>query len=175
MMAKACMFARTQPIPAAAVIVAAVGISALCGAWFFQYVIGLPPCPLCLEQRVAYYVTIPLAALLLGQQRHQQAVRWNLAISTTANVAMLGAAALGAGPVDHRAATNGRRRAVAGATFHHDPPVHHGLAQAPARATGHFNRGAVDQAATKIAGAAGGMALGGLLINSPYAKLAKQG
>jgi disulfide bond formation protein DsbB len=28
-------------------------------------VIGLPPCPLCLEQRYAYYVSIPLAAMIL--------------------------------------------------------------------------------------------------------------
>ena len=27
--------------------------------------LGLPPCPLCLEQRYAYYVAIPLAAMVL--------------------------------------------------------------------------------------------------------------
>ena len=27
--------------------------------------LGLPPCPLCLEQRFAYYVAIPLAAMVL--------------------------------------------------------------------------------------------------------------
>jgi disulfide bond formation protein DsbB len=65
MIAQASTFARTQPIAAAAAVIAAVGLAALCGAWFFQYVIGLPPCPLCLEQRVAYYVSIPLAAMIL--------------------------------------------------------------------------------------------------------------
>ena len=35
------------------------------GAYFFQFVIGLPPCPLCLEQRYAYYIAIPLAAMIL--------------------------------------------------------------------------------------------------------------
>src|SRR5262249_62135620 len=33
--------------------------------FFFQYGLGLAPCPLCLEQRVAYYVSIPLAVMIL--------------------------------------------------------------------------------------------------------------
>ncbi len=57
--------ARSQPVVAAAVVVAVVGIAAILGAYFFQYVIGLKPCPLCLEQRIAYYVSIPLAAMIL--------------------------------------------------------------------------------------------------------------
>jgi disulfide bond formation protein DsbB len=57
--------ARKEPVAAAAVVVAAVGIAAILGAYFFQFVIGLKPCPLCLEQRVAYYVSIPLAAMIL--------------------------------------------------------------------------------------------------------------
>jgi disulfide bond formation protein DsbB len=57
--------ARAQPIASAAVAVAVIGIAAILGAYFFQYVLGLPPCPLCLEQRMAYYVSIPLAALIL--------------------------------------------------------------------------------------------------------------
>jgi disulfide bond formation protein DsbB len=57
--------ARSQPVAASAVTVAAVGIAAILGAYFFQYVIGLKPCPLCLEQRIAYYVAIPLAAMIL--------------------------------------------------------------------------------------------------------------
>jgi disulfide bond formation protein DsbB len=57
--------ARKEPVAAAAVVVAAVGIAAILGAYFFQFVIGLKPCPLCLEQRIAYYVSIPLAAMIL--------------------------------------------------------------------------------------------------------------
>ena len=57
--------ARAQPIASAAVAVAIIGLAAILGAYYFQYVLGLPPCPLCLEQRVAYYVSIPLAALIL--------------------------------------------------------------------------------------------------------------
>jgi disulfide bond formation protein DsbB len=50
-----------QTIAGAIVVIGALTI---CGFLFFQYVLGYPPCPLCLDQRVAYYVCVPLAALL---------------------------------------------------------------------------------------------------------------
>ena len=56
---------RSEPITSAAAAIAAIGLAAILGAYFFQYVLGLPPCPLCLEQRIAYYVSIPLAAMVL--------------------------------------------------------------------------------------------------------------
>jgi disulfide bond formation protein DsbB len=60
---------RTRPIATAAVVIAVVGAAAILGAWFFQYGMGLKPCPLCLEQRYAYYFAIPLAVMvLLGDQ-----------------------------------------------------------------------------------------------------------
>jgi disulfide bond formation protein DsbB len=65
MVAHYLTLARAQPIASAAVAVAVIGLAAILGAYFFQYVLGLPPCPLCLEQRLAYYVSIPLAALIL--------------------------------------------------------------------------------------------------------------
>ena len=43
---------------------AVVGALAICGFFFFQYVMLLAPCPLCLEQRYAFYFCVPLAALL---------------------------------------------------------------------------------------------------------------
>jgi disulfide bond formation protein DsbB len=55
---------RSHPSVAAATLVAAGGAATILGAYFFQYVLGLPPCPLCLEQRIAYYVSIPLAIVL---------------------------------------------------------------------------------------------------------------
>jgi disulfide bond formation protein DsbB len=57
--------ARAQPMAVAAVTVAAAGVATLLGAYLFEYVLGYRPCPLCLEQRIAYYVSIPLAALVL--------------------------------------------------------------------------------------------------------------
>ena len=55
---------RDQPIAAAAVIVALGAMAAILGAWFFQYVLGYLPCELCLEQRYAYYLAIPLAVII---------------------------------------------------------------------------------------------------------------
>jgi disulfide bond formation protein DsbB len=49
---------------AAALIVAIVGALTIAGAWFFQLVIGLKPCPMCLEQRWPYYIGIPLALIV---------------------------------------------------------------------------------------------------------------
>jgi disulfide bond formation protein DsbB len=55
---------RARPAAAAAVAVAAVGAATILGAWFFQYVLGLQPCPLCLEQRTPYFIAIPLAVII---------------------------------------------------------------------------------------------------------------
>jgi len=55
---------RQEPPLAAATIVVLIGLATIAGFFFFQYGMGLPPCPLCLEQRNAYYVSVPLAALL---------------------------------------------------------------------------------------------------------------
>ena len=48
----------------AALIVALAGAGTIAGAWFFQLVIGLKPCPMCLEQRWPYYIGIPLALIV---------------------------------------------------------------------------------------------------------------
>ena len=56
---------RSRPVASAAIAVAAVGAAAILGAWIFQYGLGLQPCPLCLEQRYAYYFAIPLALMVL--------------------------------------------------------------------------------------------------------------
>jgi len=60
---------RERPVASAAVVIAAVGAATILGAWIFQYGLGLKPCPLCREQRYAYYFTSPLAVMvLLGDQ-----------------------------------------------------------------------------------------------------------
>jgi disulfide bond formation protein DsbB len=62
--------ARREPQLAAAGIIAVVGALTICGFYFFQYVLHLPPCPLCLEQRQPYYFCVPLAALLFIGAKH---------------------------------------------------------------------------------------------------------
>ncbi|MEZ5854317.1 MAG: disulfide bond formation protein B [Hyphomicrobiaceae bacterium] len=53
----------------------ALALAAILGALFFEYVIKLPPCPLCLQQRWAYYAGIPalFAALVLLSAEHRKA------------------------------------------------------------------------------------------------------
>ncbi|MGH6726964.1 MAG: disulfide bond formation protein B [Pseudolabrys sp.] len=56
--------AREKPRLSAAAVIILVGALAIAIVYFFQYVLLILPCPLCLEQRIAFYFTIPLAALL---------------------------------------------------------------------------------------------------------------
>ena len=49
-----------DPAAMAALAIALVAAATLAGAWFFQLVLDIRPCPLCLEQRYAYYLAVPL-------------------------------------------------------------------------------------------------------------------
>ncbi|MFY9839506.1 MAG: disulfide bond formation protein B [Xanthobacteraceae bacterium] len=53
-----------EPAASAAFAVFALSLATLAGAWFFEYGLKLPPCPLCLTQRIPYHVMIPLSLLL---------------------------------------------------------------------------------------------------------------
>ena len=53
-----------NPAFIAAVAVAVVAVATIAGAWFFELALDIRPCPLCLEQRYAYYLSIPLAVLV---------------------------------------------------------------------------------------------------------------
>ena len=55
--------AATSPALAASLAVTLIAAATIAGAWFFQLVLEILPCPLCLEQRYAYYLAIPLGAL----------------------------------------------------------------------------------------------------------------
>jgi disulfide bond formation protein DsbB len=55
---------RKDAVASAAVIVVLVGGLTIGGFFFFEHVLGYPPCPLCLDQRMAFYVGVPLAVLL---------------------------------------------------------------------------------------------------------------
>ena len=52
---------RGDPAAAAALTVFVLSAATLIGAWYFQFVMKLPPCPLCLEERIPYYVVIPIS------------------------------------------------------------------------------------------------------------------
>jgi disulfide bond formation protein DsbB len=84
--------AREPARPALTAALAITGIAAatLAGAWFFQLVLDILPCPLCLEQRYAYYLAVPLG-LLTALAARRDAPRAVL----VAGLAILAAAALG--------------------------------------------------------------------------------
>ncbi|MCL2713878.1 MAG: disulfide bond formation protein B [Alphaproteobacteria bacterium] len=52
-----------SPALAALLALSAVALAAVCGALFFQFVVGIAPCPLCYMQRWAYYFVIPCGLL----------------------------------------------------------------------------------------------------------------
>ena len=84
--------ARSDARPAltAALAIAVIAAATLAGAWFFQLVLDIRPCPLCLEQRYAYYLAIPLGVLvaLAAARDAPRAVLYT-------GLALLAAAALG--------------------------------------------------------------------------------
>jgi disulfide bond formation protein DsbB len=55
---------RANPALTAALAILVISAATLAGAWFFQLVLDIRPCPLCLEQRYAYYLAVPLGALV---------------------------------------------------------------------------------------------------------------
>jgi len=87
---------RRQPAAAASFAIFIVSGATLLGAWYFQYVLKLQPCPLCLEQRLPYHVVIPLS-LLLAIAALVRAPRALVSVGLLAiAAAMLCGAALGA-------------------------------------------------------------------------------
>src|SRR5579863_6292513 len=73
----------SSPALVAALTILVIAAATIAGAWYFQLVLGLQPCPMCLEQRYAYYVAIPLAALTAlaaGQDAPRSLVIGGLAI-----------------------------------------------------------------------------------------------
>lgn len=87
---------RSEPAAAAALAVFVISGATLLGALFFQYVLKLPPCPLCLEQRLPYHVVIPLS-LLVAIAALARAPRALITVGLIAiAIAMLCGAALGA-------------------------------------------------------------------------------
>jgi disulfide bond formation protein DsbB len=64
MRASATNILHAEPVAAAAGIIALGATATILGAWFFEYALGYLPCELCLQQRIPYYVSIPLAVIV---------------------------------------------------------------------------------------------------------------
>jgi disulfide bond formation protein DsbB len=82
--------AAARPVLMSALAIAAIAAATLAGAWFFQLVLDIIPCPLCLEQRYAYYFAVPLG-LVVALAAASHAPRAVL----MAGLALLAVAALG--------------------------------------------------------------------------------
>lgn len=52
-----------------ALMLAAIAALTIAGAWFFQLALDIRPCPLCLEQRYAYYAIVPLALVVAAARK----------------------------------------------------------------------------------------------------------
>ena len=62
----------------ALMIIFIVSLLTIIGAFLFQWA-GYAPCPLCLEQRWAYYAVIPLSLIFIGIARSNAGIaRWGL-------------------------------------------------------------------------------------------------
>lgn len=81
-------------LPSLIVIFLGLAIVVIAGAWVFEY-LGYAPCPLCLQQRYAYYFSIPVSAIALVcvQQSRPQAAQVLLVLCA---IAFILNAALGA-------------------------------------------------------------------------------
>jgi disulfide bond formation protein DsbB len=53
-----------NPVLVAALAITIIAAATLAGAWYLQLVVDIRPCPLCFEQRYAYYLAVPLGGLI---------------------------------------------------------------------------------------------------------------
>ena len=87
---------RHEPAAAAALAIFVISAATILGAWFFELVLKLPPCPLCLQQRLPYYVVIPLSLLTAIAALVRAPSKLVTAAFVVILIAVLSGAALGA-------------------------------------------------------------------------------
>ena len=75
--------------------IAVIGAATIAGAWFFQLVLDIQPCPLCLEQRYAYYLARPVALITAALARRGAAALLLQALFAVMLIALRANAALG--------------------------------------------------------------------------------
>ncbi|MFG1393859.1 disulfide bond formation protein B [Xanthobacter agilis] len=97
-MATRPLLSPASPVPAA-ILVTAGSAFAVAAAWFFQLVVGLAPCPLCLDQRIPYYIGLPLGlvAIAVLASGHSRTGRVLLAVLALLMLGNLGLAVFHAG------------------------------------------------------------------------------
>jgi len=80
-------------------IALALALATILTAWGFQYLGGYAPCPLCLEERYAYYFGVPalFAALALLSGGNRRAAMWIFALVALAFLVNAGVSVYHAG------------------------------------------------------------------------------
>jgi disulfide bond formation protein DsbB len=58
------------------ILVFVLGLATILGAWTAQLAFGFLPCKLCLEQRIPYYVGLPIVAVAIGAALYGLPSRW---------------------------------------------------------------------------------------------------
>jgi disulfide bond formation protein DsbB len=87
---------RAEPAVAATLASFLLSSATLAGAWYFELVVKLPPCPLCLEERLPYHIAIPLSLLTLIAALVRAPAKLIAVGFIAIAIAMLGGAGLGA-------------------------------------------------------------------------------
>lgn len=82
---------KTARLAALFVLIIA-GLATIAAAWGFQLIGGYVPCKLCLEQRVPFYVGLPLAVVALGAAQRDHRWLFAAAAGLTALVFAYGSA-----------------------------------------------------------------------------------
>jgi disulfide bond formation protein DsbB len=59
------LLARVREPRTAAILILVAALATIAGALVFEHVFGFAPCPLCLRQRLPYYVAMPIALLAI--------------------------------------------------------------------------------------------------------------
>ena len=91
---------HANPALTAALAITAIAAATLAGAWFIQLVMGIQPCELCLAQRYAFYLVVPLGALMAlaaAKDAPRAALMIGLAIVALATLGNAGLAAYHSG------------------------------------------------------------------------------
>ncbi len=88
-----------RPLLTASVLVLAIAAATILAALGFEHIGGYAPCPICLEERYAYYFAVPVAALavLLARGDHTGLARILLLAIALAFLANAGLAVFHAG------------------------------------------------------------------------------
>lgn len=90
------MIRSTNAVSLSALLVLAVSVATLAGAWGFQLIGGLAPCPMCLQQRWAYYAAVPVALAVLLLSQRPEAERLGRAALALCGLAILAGGVLAA-------------------------------------------------------------------------------